>query len=81
MGWHDELTEEDLTLINEQLRKYKERKFYRKAIHYCMDQTSKMVIIPIWDLLGLPGECRFNVPGSDPMNSKKPQKEKEKQYL
>jgi 4-alpha-glucanotransferase len=29
-----------------------------------MDQTSKMVIIPIWDLLGLPGECRFNVPGT-----------------
>ncbi|SDL57177.1 4-alpha-glucanotransferase [Kandleria vitulina] len=64
MGWHDELTEEDLNLINEQLRKYRERKFYRKAIHYCMDQTSKMVIIPIWDLLGLPGECRFNVPGT-----------------
>lgn len=64
VSWYDQLTKAQKKKLDTTLEDYKERLAYRKIIHYCLDLPAETVIIPIWDLLGLPGSCRFNTPGT-----------------
>jgi len=62
--WYETLSKKDKKQLDEDLEEYKERLINRKIIHYCMDMDVETVIVPVWDIMGLPGECRFNTPGT-----------------
>jgi len=63
-SWYKELHREQKETVKEILAPYKEGSIHRKAIHACLDSESELVIIPMWDLLGLGRKGRFNTPGT-----------------
>ena len=63
VGWLAKLSEEDHIKIDKLLEKYSEDEDYLKIIHYCLDLPTTQVIFPIWDILGLDNDYRFNQPG------------------
>ena len=62
-GWIETLDKKETKKLVDLLKDYKEKDMYKKIIHYCLDLKADDVIVPVWDLIGEPAECRFNVPG------------------
>ncbi len=63
-GWIDSLEENEYKELYKMIQGYKESEDYLKVIHYCLKQDAPYIIIPVWDLMGLGSEYRFNKPGT-----------------
>ena len=63
-SWLTTIDKKEMKIIEKETKDYDEKLLYRKVIHYCLDMDVDTIIVPAWDLMGLPGECRFNTLGT-----------------
>lgn len=62
LGWYNGLDEKTKKWIVTILNEKNDEDIHLKIIKFCL-KKSKYAIIPIWDILGLDNNARFNIPG------------------
>ena len=62
-GWISSLSVQDHEYLQCMLKDYPENDLDLKIIHYCMTLNADYIMIPIWDILQLDSQYRFNIPG------------------